>query len=181
MRAAGSTSIVTILIVICVILYGIVVFNKISTRDEQVTTAWTPLASALDLRYQSVPALARNIVMYTGRDDETTKDLMKDQQAYMSARTVLDKATAANEIEMDLNKIIVEAGQLYPGIQSNYQFTNVVSNLTASQEKMGPALTAYNLAADAYNTYIRKFPPNLFALVLGFERAAYIKKAGAGM
>lgn len=177
MKASNSSALLTGIVVVIVVLYGIVAFNKISIRDEQVTTAWTPLSSALDLRYTSVPALARSIVMYTGRDDETTKDLMRDQQAYMSARTVLDKATAANEIELDLTRIKVEAGQLYAGIQSHYQFTALMDNFQASQEKMGPALDAYNLAADSYNSYIRKFPPNVIAAVLGFKRAAYIKKA----
>jgi len=125
-----------------------------------------------------VPALARSIVMYTGSDDDTTKDLMKDQAAYMSAKTILEKATAANEIELDLTRITVEAGQLYAGIQSHYQFTSLMQNFQTSQQKMGPALDAYNLAADSYNTYIRKFPPNLIAAVLGFRRAAYIKKSG---
>jgi len=177
MKAFSNTSWVGGLIVVIVLLYGIVAFNKISAKDEQVTTSWTPLASALDLRYASVPALARSIIMYTGRDDETTKDLMRDQQSYMAANTVLGKATAANEIEEDLTRISVEAGQLYAGIQSHYQFTSLMDNFASSQQKMGSALDAYNLAADAYNTYIRKFPNNIIAAVLGFKRAAYIKKA----
>ena len=180
MRATGNSSWITGIIVAIIVIYGIVAFNKISTRDEQVTTAWTPLASALELRYASVPALARSIIMYTGNDDETTKDLIRDQQAYMAANTVLGKATAASEIEEDLTRITVEGGQLYPGIQSHYQFTTLLGNFAASQQKMGPALDAYNLAADAYNTYIRKFPNNVIAAVLGFKRAAYIKKAIAG-
>jgi len=179
MKASNGTGWIVGIIVAVVIVYGIVIFNKISVRDEQVATAWTPLSSALDLRYTAVPSLARAIVLYTGKDDETTKDLIKDQKTYMASNTVLNKARAANELELDLTRISVEAGQLYPGIQSHYQFMSLMENLKTSQDKMAPALDAYNAAADSYNSYIRKFPQNVIAKVLGFGRAAYIKKAGS--
>lgn len=166
------------ILIAIVVLVGIVEYNTIAARDEAVTNAWTPLASALDLRYAAVPALARSIVVYTGRDDETTKDLMADQQRFMAARTVLDKATAANEVEMDLNRITVEAGQIYPGIQSHFQFTELMKSFDQSQAKMGPALAGYNMAVERYNAYIRKFPNDIIAAVLGFSRGAYIGKAG---
>lgn len=165
-------------VVIVLLLIGIVEFNSIARKDEAVVKAWTPLASALDLRYASVPALARAIVLYTGRDDETIKGLQADQQAYMRATTVATKAAAANAIEMDLNRIKVEAGQLYIGIESHYQFTELMDNFAVSQERMGPALAAYNAAVDAYNSAIRTFPSNLVALVCGFGRGAYVGKAG---
>lgn len=178
MKLSGTAWALIVFLVIIAVLVGIVEFNSISRKDEAVAKAWTPLASALDLRYASVPALVRTIVLYTGRDDETSRKLTADQQAYMAATTVLSKATAANEIEMDLNRLKVQAGQLYAGIQSHYQFTELMDNFRTSQEKLGPALTAYNAAVDAYNSAIRQFPANIIAMILGFDRGAYVGKAG---
>lgn len=168
----------TVIFIIILVLIGIVQYNTIASRDEMVTTAWTPLSSALDLRYTAVPSLARSIILYAGREDETTKDLLADQQNYMNAKTVLTKAAAANDIELDLDRIRVEATQLYPGIGSHYQFIQLIQTFEESQKKMEASLAFYNVAIEKYNSYIRKFPNNIIALICGFHRGSYVKKSG---
>jgi len=171
----GNAAWAAILAVLCALLYGIVVFNKISQRDEAVSKAWAALSGPLDERYGALSELARAIVLYTSREDEVTADILKDGEAYARARTIVDKAAAANEIELDLDRIAVEAGQHYPGIESYYQFAALMEGFRASERRIAPALDAYDEAVDRYNEYIRKFPPNLLAAALGFPRGVYIK------
>lgn len=170
-------------IIVGLIILGIVIvkFNNIAKYDEAVSRFWTPLDSSLDLRYAAVPQLTRIVDAYTGRRDETMQQLMKTQQAFESANTVRDKAAAADQLESLLDRVWVQCGSLYPGIDSSYQFANIKQTFAISQSNMINNLTAYNNAVALYNGYIREFPQDVISLILGFKHGAYVKQAGPGV
>ena len=172
-------STVTILIIVAVIiaLLCITKYNAISTLDEAVDKSWSPLVSALQQRYDGVPKLVNEVILYTSQDDSTTKALAESDKAFNSAEGREDKVKAANVVEINLSKLFIEATQRYPGITSHYQFTALQKNFQVSGKAMSSAMDGYNDAVSEYNTYVRKLPNDLVAMIIGFNyREIYFKK-----
>ena len=168
----------TIVVLIVLGLFALIQYNSISAKDEAVRRAWTPLASALELRYAQLPALDLVIRTYTQREDAISKALLENAKKYTAAAKLPEKATVANELEVGIDQLLVKAGQSYPGLESYFQYQTLAKNFQDSQQSMTAVLAGYNDAVDKYNTRIRDFPMNAIAFVCGFKRAVYIQRGG---
>jgi len=171
---------VWIIIIVVIILLGlcIVKYNTLAGLDEQLESAWTPLTNVLEPRYQQVPKLVNEVILYTGKEDKQTKELADAYKKYSSASGMSGQIEAANKLEAALSNLAIQGGQRYPGITSHYQFQNLMSGFKKSGDQMKGLVTAYNSAVDTYNTYVRKFPNNLVAFLVGFEfKANYFKRS----
>lgn len=170
---------VWIIVIIIVMVVGlcIVKYNKIAALDEGLKKSWTPLSSALEPRYDEIPKLVNEVILYTGKEDSTTKTLADAQKKYAAANGMSARVEAAGEVEAALSNIIIQGGQRYPGIQSHYQFQNLKEGFIKTGDAMKPLINSYNAAVDTYNTYVRKIPNNVVAFLLGFEfEADYFKR-----
>jgi LemA protein len=170
---------VTILIIVTVMLALLCItkYNTIATLDEAIDKSWAPLESALQQRYDGVPKLVNEVILYTSTESETSKALAAADKEFDSANGRENKAKAANNVEINLTKEFIEATQRYPGIASHYQFTALQKNFEMSGKDMVGAMGAYNNAVGNYNTYVRKFPNDLVALLIGFNyKEIYFKK-----
>lgn len=172
MKKIPSWALVTIIVVL--ILAGIFLFNGMTSRSEAVKKTWTPLVSGLNQRYAAASTLAHTIAVYNGREDEVVIDLRKDIQAYNDAKDMPEKSKAANEIELDLAKISIEAKQRYSGIQTYFQFTEVLKDLEESQVNLATSLGGYNKAVEKYNSFINTFPTDILAALLGYREESYV-------
>ncbi|MDX1721048.1 MAG: LemA family protein, partial [Salegentibacter mishustinae] len=70
-----------------------------------------------------------------------------------------------------LSRLLVSV-ERYPDIKSNQNFLQLQSQLEGTENRISVARNRYNEAVRQYNTYIRKFPNNIFAGMFGFERKA---------
>ncbi|MBT3182236.1 MAG: hypothetical protein HN337_07005 [Deltaproteobacteria bacterium] len=164
--------IVAMLVLLCIFKY-----NSIAELDEGLANAWTPLENVLQPRYDAVPKLVNEVILYTGKEDKETKALADANKDYTSAGGMGAQVKAANKLEAAISDMIIEGGQRYPGISSHYQFMNLKQGFQKTGEQMQQLVKGYNSSVDKYNSYIRKFPNNLIAFLLGFEyRAEYFKR-----
>ncbi len=173
----GLTSWIIGILVVAVVLLCIYKYNKIVVYDEAVKETWTPLLGQLQQRYDQIPKLVNEIILYTNQEDEQTKSLAAADKKFNSAEGMIDKVKAANAVETALNNIFLQAGQRYPGIESHYQFMELNKGFQTTLQQMEAPMGAYNKMVDRYNTYVREFPGDFVALVLGFHGGYdYFKK-----
>ncbi len=164
----SGTGAIIIIIAVVIALLCISKYNTISELDEKVETTWSPLVSVMQKRYDIVPKLVSAVVRYTGKRDDAVKTLTATYDRWKAEKGIPDRVEAASAIEAAYTQLFIEAGQRYPGISSNYQIVNL---RTAFDQTEGPLLTnagSYNNTVESYNTYSRKFPNNIVALILGF-------------
>ena len=175
----GSGASIILIVAIIVALLCITKYNKLSVNDEAVETQWSPLSSIMQERYDVVPKLVSSVVRYTGKRDEYTKNLTAAYNNFISASGISDKVNAANVIEGAYTKLFIQASQRYPGITSNYQIQAQKAIFDGTEKNIIPAAQSYYDAVQKYNSYSRKFPTNVVALLMGFEmRYPYFKREG---
>lgn len=164
------------IIVVLVIIIFIAKFNKLSVYDEALSNAWTPLGNVLGPRYAEVPKLINEVILYTGKEDAETKDLMQKYREYSVTKGAAEQLETAGLLEEALASFFIQAGQRYPGISSHYQYMNLMQGFQQSASQMGPMVSAFNHEVDKYNSYAREFPNNLVAAFTGFgHEASYFR------
>lgn len=65
----------------------------------------------------------------------------------------------------------------YPEIRSNQNFLELQAQLEGTENRIAVERMRYNDIAKEYNVYIRRFPTNIFARLLGFERVSLFEAA----
>lgn len=150
-------------------------YNNLITQDENVKNAW----SKVQTQYQRRTDLFLNLM-------ETVKGAAKNEkgilEAVTKARAGITEAQenmkgASTPQQLDnymrdaqqaaMNfKIQVEA---YPTIRSTEAFLNFQSEIAGTENRVSVARNDYNDVVQTYNTYIRKFPTNLFASIFGMQ------------
>jgi LemA protein len=169
--------IVTIIILLMIAGVCIVKFNNLVKLDEQVDVTWTPLSAQLQQRYDEVPKLVNEVILYTGREDDLTRKMAESYKTFTAAQGMIDKVKAANDVETSVEQLMLQAGQHYPGIESHFQFMELSKGFTTTMQHMAAPMAAYNATVDKYNTYVREFPNNIIAELFGYKHEnIYFKK-----
>ncbi|MFH1830427.1 MAG: LemA family protein [Pseudomonadota bacterium] len=166
----SRTTFITIVIFILIVIAGICIvkYNHLASLDEAVEMAWNPLEGKLKERYASIPRLVPEVTLYVGHEVPEVKDLANIEPSVTGSSSIQDKVTAANKLEKDLTSVMQMLSERYPGIISGHQFDVIIKIRQNTDKTIGNDVKKLNDAVTEYNTYVRRFPNDLVALILVF-------------
>lgn len=159
---------VLVVIGIIVVGIGIVKYNGIIEQEVAVKKAWAPLLIKLKERYSPIPRMIVEITAYAGQKPPLAKELESNKEQVQTISSISESVELANEIEIDLVKMVQWIKERYPGIINRHPIQVMVDNLAGTEEVLGPDMKLFNEAAANYNAYAQRFPNNLVAMTLGY-------------
>ena len=179
----GTIIILSIVGVVALIfLWGVSVNNRLVTNEENVAKAWSQVENVYKRRMDLIPQLVNTVKGAANYEkgvltevtnaragvQQTQVDpsqLTEEQvRAYQKAQDNLSKALA-NTI-----KVTVER---YPELTATQGFRDLQTQLEGTENRITVERGKFNEAVQAYNTKLRRFPANLIAGMLGFEKKGY--------
>lgn len=179
-------NLVTIIIIALVAIIGIYVFtayNSLASKDEACLNQWSKVESQYQRRLDLIPNLVSTVKGYAKHEEET---LIKVIEARNNATQVKFDANNLTQEQMDqfqqsqdalssalkgLNVVI----ERYPDLKANQNFLQLQSQLEGTENRIAVERQRYSDMVNQYNTSIRRFPKNIIASLLGFERKAYFE------
>ena len=184
MKKKSVTTIVIIVIVVLAIFIWVKnVYNSMVTKDESVTTAWSQVENVYQRRLDLIPNLVSTVKGYAAHESETLQAVV-DARA-QATQTKIDPSNltpeeiakfqeAQNQLGSSLGRLLMTV-ENYPDLKANENFLALQSQLEGTENRISVERMKYNEAARDYNTYIRRFPSNLFAGMFGFESKGYFE------
>lgn len=176
--------IVTILIIVAgaFILYSFFSgkYNQMVILDEESTTEWSNVETQYQRRYDLIPNLVNTVKGFAEQEKEVLTQVTEARSkassiqidpSNLDAQAMQNFANAQSSLNSALSRLLVTV-EKYPDIKSNQNFLELQAQLEGTENRISVARTRYNEKTKAYNTYIRKFPNNVFAGSFGFERKA---------
>ena len=169
-------------VVAFIFLWGVSVNNRLVTNEENVAKAWSQVENVYKRRMDLIPQLVNTVKGAANYEkgvltevtnaragvQQTQVDpsqLTEEQvRAYQKAQDNLSKALA-NTI-----KVTVER---YPELTATQGFRDLQTQLEGTENRITVERGKFNEAVQAYNTKLRRFPANLIAGMLGFEKKGY--------
>jgi LemA protein len=149
--------------------------NQMVALKENVKQAWSQVDVVIQRRADLVPNLVATVQGYATHEKEIFEDVANARAALLGAHTPADRIAANDQMTGALGRLLAIA-ENYPNLKANENFLQLQDELAGTENRIAVERRRYNLAVQAYNTYIQLFPNNLVASIMGFERNnAYFK------
>ena len=163
-------------------------YNKLVEQEEGVTRAWADVEAQYQRRADLIPNLVNTVKGYAAHESETL-------EAVVNARTKATQITvdpenltpeklqefqaAQGEVSQALGRLIAIT-ENYPDLKANEQFSELQAQLEGTENRIAESRRLYNEAVQTYNTSVRKFPNNIWAMIFSFDKKTpFAAEAGA--
>lgn len=149
-------------------------YNRLVTTDETVTTAWSQVENVLQRRNDLIPNLVNTVKGYAAHERELFEEFAKARQAAAGAQTINEKIAANEAIGGLLSRLLLVV-ERYPDLKANQNFLALQDELAGTENRIAVERRRYNEAVRTYNLLTRRFPTNLMASLMNFEKRNYFE------
>jgi LemA protein len=168
-------------IIILIAVFAVGVYNKLVTQRNRYKNAFAQIDVQLKRRYDLIPNLVETSKGYLKHERETLEAVIAARNAAASAeaRASADpgspgamQALAGAEAALGgaLGRFFALA-EAYPDLKGDRTMTQLMEELTSTENRIAFARQAYNDAVMTYNTARETFPAVVVAGPLGFQNA----------
>jgi LemA protein len=166
-------------IIVVLVLFGILAYNGLVRRRNQVENAWSQIDVQLKRRIDLIPNLVETVKAYAAHEKTTLDAVIQARNAAMAApQNPAAQAQADNVLTGALRQVFA-LSEAYPDLKANQNFLALQEELTATEGRVAYARQFYNDTVLGYNNKLQTFPTMLFAQMMKFERREYFE-ADAG-
>ena len=163
-------------------------YNNMVTMDEGVTAQWQQVEVAYQARMDKTKNLFEIVQSAADFEKGTLKEVMEARSKATSNQINADNLTpeklaefekAQNAFSSSLGRLMAVA-ENYPQLQAVQAFRDFQAQYEGMENRISTERMRFNEAGQNFNTYIRKFPKNIWAGIFNFEKRAYFEsQAGA--
>ena len=163
--------VIIVLILIALVVFGqyVSVRNTLVTKNEAVKAAWSQVDIVLQRRADLIPNLVETVKGIAKQEQTVFGDIAKARSQLLSAGTPSEKIAANQQLDGALGRLLAIA-ENYPQLKSNENFLRLQDELAGTENRIAVERKRYNDTLQDYNTYIQKFPANIFARWAGFKQ-----------
>jgi LemA protein len=162
--------VIIVLALIAFIAFGqyVSIRNTLVTKNEAVKAAWSQVDIVLQRRADLIPNLVETVKGFAQQEQTVFGDIAKARSALLSAGNPAQKIAANQQLDSAIGRLLVVV-ENYPQLRSNENFLRLQDELAGTENRIAVERKRYNDSLQDYNTYIQKFPNNIFAGWAGFK------------
>ncbi len=170
--------IIVLSILLLTVFYFVSIYNKLVSLRNMFTNAFSQIDVQLLRRYDLIPNLVETAKGYMSHERETLEavvnarnqasEIANGLKGQAQEGQVKQLAEAERAVNQSLLKLYAVA-ESYPDLKASQTMSNLMEELSSTENKVSFARQAYNDAVMQYNTYREQFPNSLVA---GSFRAA---------
>src|SRR6202171_416235 len=162
--------VIIVLVLIALAVFGqyVSVRNALVTKNEAVKAAWSQVDIVLQRRADLIPNLVETVKGIAKQEQTVFGDIAKARSQLLSAGTPSEKIAANQQLDGALGRLLAIV-ENYPQLKSNENFLRLQDELAGTENRIAVERKRYNDTLQDYNTYIQKFPNNIYAGWAGFK------------
>lgn len=176
---------VLIIIIVAIALYFVGIYNKLIALRNQYLNFYKQIDVQLKRRYDLIPNLVESAKGYLAHERQTLEAVIKARNTAFDASKVA-AASPGNQAAMTglaqaegslagmLSKLLAVV-ESYPDLKANKTISDLMEELTSTENKISFARQAYNDAVTDYNTKREVFPNNVISSTFDFKTAALLE------
>ena len=178
-------AIVIIAVIVISLISGIGIYNNLVSKEEGVNQQWANVQNVYQRRADLIPNLVATVKGVANFEQQTLTNVIEARAKATSVNinpknldaASLQKFQAAQDgLSSALSRLMVVV-EKYPELKATQNFSELQTQLESTENRITVERRTFNEAAQAYNTYLRRFPPNMFAGMFGFQKKAYFEAA----
>lgn len=178
-----KSTIIIIVILAVIAVWGITGYNGLVKSDEAVSTAWSNVENQYQRRADLIPNLVNTVKGYASHEKETLDAVVaaraRATQVTVDAENMTPEMLqqyqkSQGEVGAALGRLLAVA-ESYPELKANTNFLELQAQLEGTENRISVERRNFNDVAKQYNTSIRTFPRNILAGMFGFEKRPYFE------
>lgn len=171
------------LVVLGIFMWGTRVYNSMVTMQEGVTAQWGNVETQYQRRADLIPNFVSTVKGAAAFEQETLTQVIEARAkatqvtldpANMTAENMQQFQAAQGEISSALARLMVVV-EKYPELKATQNFRDLQVELEGTENRISVERRKFNEVAQAFNTYIRRFPQNFLAGMFGFTARPYFE------
>lgn len=160
-------------------------YNGLVTAEEGVNAQWANVENSYQRRADLIPNLVNTVKGYADFEKSTLTEVIEARAKATSININPEKLTpeelqkfqgAQDGLSSALGRLMVVM-ERYPDLKANQNFLDLQVQLEQTENRISNERRKFNEMAQTYNTNLRRFPKNMIAGMLGFEKKAYFEAA----
>lgn len=187
MSKSNKGSLIAIVILILLVLWAVVAGisfnNKAVQQEEGVRQAWSQVENQYQRRADLIPNLVNTVKGYATHERETLEGVVEARAKATQMTVDPTKMTpedlaayqqAQGELSQALGRLLA-VSERYPDLKANENFKALQIQLEGTENRISTERKRFNEVTQEYNTFVRKFPNNIFGSILGFKAKPYFE------
>jgi LemA protein len=155
------------LFVVVIIVWAIVIYNRLVRDRQRVLTAWSDIDVQLKRRYDLIPKLVAAVEQYSSYERSTLETLIELRSRTGQVSDVGERGAIESQISGGLRSLMVLV-EAYPELKADQSFLQLQGELTEVENHIQYARRFYNGSVRNLNTRIDSFPDLLLARGFNF-------------
>jgi len=164
--------IVLVIIVIIGFSWYFGTYNKFVALEESVNSSWSEIDNQMLRRADLIPNIVNTVKGYAAQEKDIFTAVAEARSKLIGAGSAEDKIAANNELDSALSRLLVVV-ENYPELKSDKLFTQLMDELSGTENRISVARKRYNDIVKDFNTKIKMFPSNIIAGMSGYEQKPY--------
>jgi len=149
--------------------------------NENVSRQWSNVENVYQRRLDLIPNLVSTVKGYANFEKETLTQVIEARSKATSVTIDPNKINAENlqsfqqaqgALSSALSRLLVVV-ERYPELKANQNFLELQAQLEGTENRIAVERRKFNEAAQYYNTFIKRFPQNIYANLFKFNERAY--------
>jgi len=174
MKKTTVALLVVVVILVMTIFSAIGSYNSFVSKEESVEKSWAQVENQLQRRADLIPNLINTVKGYMDHEKEVMKNIADARSNLLSADSPSEKAEADSQLTGALGRLLM-ISENYPDLKANQNFTQLMDELSGTENRIAVARKDYNDEVSVFNKDIKKFPGVIMANMFGFDEREYFK------
>lgn len=160
------------LIISVILVWGIVIYNRLVRDKNRVLTAWSDIEVQLKRRHDLIPKLVDAVKQYAEYESATMAVITELRGQSQNLKRVSEISNVEIQLGSNMRRLIAVAED-YPELKANASFLDLQQNLTDVENHLQYARRYYNGAVNNLNVRIDSFPDLFIARPFNFVKADF--------
>ena len=150
-------------------------YNQIQSKDEATKAGWSEVLNQYKRRADLIPNLVATVKGYAAHEAQVLTAVTEARAKVSQINVNADDAASLAQYQAAQGELAQALGRLmmvteaYPNLKADQQFLALQTQLEGTENRITVARGRYIQLVQDYNTYIRKFPVNLTAMLFGYK------------
>ena len=155
-------SIILLVIVVLVVLWFVMTYNRFIRLGKQADEAWSDISVQTKRRHDLIPNLVNTVKGYAAHEQGTLDKVIQARNSAMQSSSPADMVKNENMLTGALKSVFALA-ESYPELKANENFMQLQRELGDTEDKIMAARRFFNSTVKDLNIAIDVFPSNLVA------------------
>ena len=169
-----KSTIIVIVVIVLIAIWGITSYNGMVKMDESVSTAWSNVENQYQRRSDLIPNLVNTVKGYASHEKETFQAVVDARSKATQMQISADDLTpekmqayqkAQGEVGSALSRLLAIT-EAYPDLKANENFKELQAQLEGTENRISVERKRFNAPPRASITAIRHLHSNLLAVMI---------------